>query len=206
MLAGKIPDQRESVVRLVLVRGCLGAGADDIYAEDGEAYDDGGEAEECGVPKGFPGFQRAEEPPEAEGEDRHQEEGGAGVVGQPQHVHEEEVDVCGGLGEPGDDDEHQQPENDSADDEDLEEFLEGEGAVFALAVVEHEHQRRDGQEVKEVDADAEAHQEGDEHYPAVGMRLVGNAVPFSHDPEDERGHQRTHGVDFAFDGGEPEGV
>ena len=206
LLAREVADQREGVVRLVLVGGGLRAGADDIYAEDGESYDDGGEAEEGGVPEDLLAVYGAEDAPEAECQHCHHEEGRAAVVGQAEDVDEEEVGVGGEFGQPGDDAEQDYREDDDADEEDLAEFLEGEGAVFAPAVVEHEHQGGDGQEVEQMDSYAEAHQEGDEHYPARGVGLVGLVVPFGHHPEDDGGDERAHRVDFAFDCGEPEGV
>ena len=57
-----------------------------------------------------------------------------------------------------------------------------------------------------MDADGKAHQEGDQHDPAVRMGLVGPFVPLAHRPEDDGRHQGRHRIDLALHGGEPEGV
>ena len=41
------------------------------------------------------------------------------------------------------------------------------------------------EKVQKVDADGEAHDEGDEHDPAVGVRRISLLVPLGHSPEYE---------------------
>ena len=57
-----------------------------------------------------------------------------------------------------------------------------------------------------MDTDGQSHQEGDEDDPTVGVRPVGLLVPLGHRPENEGGEQGRHGIDLAFDRGEPERV
>ncbi len=62
-------------------------------------------------------------------------------------------------------------------------------AGFPLFVEIEEDEGGDGEEVQKVHADGKAHQEADQHYPAVGIRLVRLFVPFGHRPEDQGGEQ-----------------
>ena len=206
LLAGQVAHEREGVVRLVFVGRRLGAGADDVDAEHGEAHDDRRRAEQDRVEEDLVLLERAEQAPEEQGEQRDEEEGGAGVVRQAERVDEEQVEICRQLGQVRDEQEHEQADDDHAQGQDLDQLPEREALVLALAVEEHEHQGRDGQQVQQVHADAQAHQEGDEHDPAQGVRLVGAVVPHCHQPEYDGREQRGHRVDLGLDGREPEGV
>ncbi len=57
-----------------------------------------------------------------------------------------------------------------------------------------------------MDAYAEACHVGDEHQPAVAVRLVGVVFPFKYEPEHYCRECRRVGVDLALDSAEPEGV
>ena len=55
-------------------------------------------------------------------------------------------------------------------------------------------------------SDGKAHQERDQDDPAVGVPPVRGLVPSGHGPDHDGGEERTHRIDFTFDGGEPESV
>ena len=97
LLAGKVAHEGEGVVRLVLVGRGLGAGADDHDAEHGESDHDRREAQQGRVPEHFLCLQGLEKPPEACGQQSHDEERRSGVVRKPQRVHEEQVEIGGYL-------------------------------------------------------------------------------------------------------------
>ena len=81
----------------------------------------------------------------------------------------------------------------------------GVGMGHFLIIID-KHDGREAEQVEQVHADAEAGQVGDEHQPAVAVRLVGDVLPFEDEPEDHCREQRGEGVDFALDGREPERV
>ena len=78
--------------------------------------------------------------------------------------------------------------------------------VFSLLIVEHEHQRRNGEEVQEVNSYRESHQERYEHDPSVGIRLVSLLIPLGHRPEDHGSEERRHRIYLTLDCREPECV
>ena len=206
LLAAQVAHQRKSVVGLILIGGRFGGRTYDVDGEDGEADGDHGHAEQRGVEENAVALERGEQPPEAKPQQGHHKEGGAAVVRQSEHVHEEQVEVGRQLGQVRDEKEDQQAEDDGSDGEYLYQFPEAEASVFPPAVVEHEHQGRDGQQVEQVHTDTEAHQEGYQHYPAGRMGLVGTVVPHSHRPENHGGEEGRHSVHLTLHGGEPESV
>ena len=204
LLAREVAHEGEGIVRLVLVGRSLRAAADDVHGKYGEAYNDDSQAGERRVEQYLAFLQGREHAPDAEREHRNQEEGGAAVVRQTQSVHEEEVEVGGQLREPRYDAEQNHRKDDHAYEEDLHVFPEGVGRF--LAEIVHEHQGRDGQQVQQVHSYAQAHEEGYQHYPPVGVRFVGLVVPLGHGPEHQRSEEAGHGIDLALHGREPEGV
>ena len=54
--------------------------------------------------------------------------------------------------------------------------------------------------------DAEPHQIGDEHQPAIRTLVLATFVPLEDQPEDHRRKERAEGIDLGFDRAEPEGV
>ena len=185
LLARKVAHEGEGVVRLVLVGRSLGAAADDINREDGETYDDDGKAGKRRVEQYLALLQGGEHSPDAEREHRNQEEGSSAVVRQAQRIHEEQVAVRRQLRQPRDDAEQNHRQDDHAYEENLYIFPETVGRL--LPEIVHKHQSRDGQQVQQVHAYAQAHKEGNQHYPPVRVRLVGFVVPFGHSPEHQCG-------------------
>ena len=108
--------------------------------------------------------------------------------------------------EPGDYGKQDDCQNHNSYCKHLDELCSGEGLILPAAVVEHEHQRGDGQQVQEVHSNAEAHKESYQHYPAARMRLVSVVVPHGHGPEHKGSEERGHRIDFTLDRGEPECV
>ena len=206
LLAGEVAHKGEGVVRLVFVGRRLGAGADDVDADHREADRDDGHAQQCGIEENLLLLHRKENSPEEQRQQRGQEEGGAAVVRQAEHIDKEEVEVCRHLRQVGHHHEVDQAQDHHAHGEDLHQFPEVERLVLTLTVVVHKHDGRDDQQVQQVHADAQAHQEGDQHDPAQGVRLVGAVVPDRHQPEHHGGEERRHRVDLTLDGREPEGV
>ena len=90
--------------------------------------------------------------------------------------------------------------------ENLYQFPELERLVLALAIVEHKYQGGNCQQVKQVNTYTQTHQEGYEHYPTVGMRLLCDVVPAGHCPEHHGCEKTRHGIHLALDGTEPEGI
>ena len=206
LFAVQIANQRVGVVGLIFVGGRLDAGTDNHDGEERKADDHRRQAQERGVPEHLSLPERGKEAPEAQGQQRHHEEERPGIVRQAEAVHEDAVEERGQLGQIRDEDEHHQELNHHANHENPQQLLETEVFTFVLAVIEHEDEGGDGEQVQQVYADAEAHEEGDEHNPAVGMGLVGLFVPLAHGPEDEGGEEGAHGIHFALHGAEPEGV
>ena len=206
LLTGEVAHKGERVVRLVLVGRSLGAGANDVDAEHREADHDGGEAEQGSVEHNLTLLQAHEQAPETQGEEEQDEESGAAVVRQPEHVHEEQVHVRGEFREVRDDHEENQREQHHPDEEDLAQLPESERPVLAFAVVKHEHESRNHQQVEQVHTYAQTHHEGDEHYPLVGVRAVRAVVPHRHRPEGDGGEQGGHCIYLSLDSGEPEGI
>ena len=105
LLTGEITHQCEGIVRLVFVGRGLGARTDDVDAENGEADNDGRAAQQGGVPEHLLQLHGPEKAPETERKKCHQEECRSGVVREAEDVHEEQVHVCGELGQPWNDEE-----------------------------------------------------------------------------------------------------
>ena len=124
LLTGEITDKGEGVVRLVLVGRGLGAGADDHDAEHREADHDRREAQQGRVPEHFLCLQGLEKPPEACGQQSHEEERRSGVVRKPQRVHEEQVEIGGYLRDVRHHEEQDEGEDHHRDGEDLDIFPE----------------------------------------------------------------------------------
>ena len=82
-------------------------------------------------------------------------------------------------------------------------FGVGAGHFF---VVIYQHDGGQAKQVQQVNADAEARQVGDEHQPAVAVRLVGHVLPLQDQPEHHGGEQRREGIYLALHGREPERV
>ena len=78
--------------------------------------------------------------------------------------------------------------------------------VRILFIVIDQHEGREAEQVEQVDADGQTRQIGDEHQPAVAVRLVGTVFPFQDEPEHHGREQRRVGIHFALDGAEPERV
>ena len=72
-------------------------------------------------------------------------------------------------------------------------------SVLALLVVEKEHERRDGEEVEEMDTDRKSHKEGYEDDPSVRIRGVSLVVPLGHRPEYKGGEKGRHRVHLTLD-------
>ena len=206
LLAVEVPDEGEGIVRLVLVGRRQDAGTDDHDAEDRESDHDGRQAEQDRVPQDLAFVQGLEQAPEAQRQDRHQEEGGTAVDRQMKGIDEEQVEVGGQFRKIRDQEEEEEADDDGGQQENAGELPERIFPVFFLPVIIKENDGRDGQEVQQVHADGKTHQEGDQDDPAVGMRPVRLLVPLGHGPEDHGGEEGRHGIDLAFDGGEPEGV
>ena len=206
LLAAQIPHQGVGVVGLIFVGGRFHAGADNHDGEKGEARHQRGYAQQHRIEEHPLLFQGGEKAPEAQHQHAHQEEEGARIVRKAEAVHEDAVEPGGQLGEVRNEQVHQQEFDDYADTEDAGQLLEGQLLVQVLAVVVHEHEGRDGKEVQQVYADAQAHQEGDEHNPAVGVGFIGLLVPPAHGPEDQGREEGRHGIHFSLHGAEPEGV
>ena len=206
LLTAEVADEGVGVIGLVLVGRGLDRGTDDHYREQREADDERCQAEEEGVEEHLVFLQRREKSPEAKREKRQDEECRAAVIGKVETVDEDAVEEGRDLRKVRDEYEHDRSLDHDTDHEYAHKLPEGVFSVLVLAVVVHEHEGRDGQEVQKVDAYGKTHKEGYEHYPAVGMWLVGVVVPLCHRPEDKGGEKGRHRIDFALDGREPESV
>ena len=206
LLAAQVTDQGVRVIGLILIGGRFHAGADDHDGEQREADGQRGHAQQNRIEEHLFLLEGDKQAPEAKGQHPHQEEQGTGIVRQAEPVHEDAVEPGGRLGEVRDEEVHKQELDDHADGKNADELLERQFLVFVLAVVVHEDEGRDGEEVEQVYADAEAHQEGDEHNPAVGVRLIGLLVPLAHSPENEGREEGRHGINLALHRAEPERI
>ncbi len=200
LLAGEVTHQGEGVIGLILVGRGLYAGADDDDGENRKAHHNHRQAQQCGVPEDFTGAQGPEQAPEAGRQQGQHKEGCAAVIRQAEGVHEEEVEIGRHLRKIGDEQENQQSHDDHRHQHNLDALPEGVRLVFTFAIVIHEDDGRDGQQVQQVHADGQAHQEGDEHDPAVGIPFVGLVVPPGDGPEHQGGEQGGHGIDLTFYG------
>ena len=120
--------------------------------------------------------------PAQSGEDGHDEEDYAAVYRQAERVDEELVDGCAHIYRIGDYHAVHGTEYGERDERRQSRFYQkltsGRYAVTAEEV--DEHQRRHGQQVKQVHADRKTHEIGYQDYPARGMRFVGLLLPFEH--------------------------
>ena len=78
--------------------------------------------------------------------------------------------------------------------------------IGILAVVEHQHDGGDAEQVEQVHADRQTCHVGDEHQPAVAVGLVGFVFPFQDEPEHHGSEGGGVGIDLTLYGTEPEGV
>ena len=206
LLAGQVTHQGEGIVGLILVGRGLDAGPDDDDGENRKAHHNHRQAKQGRIPEDLAGAQGPEQAPETGRQQGQHKEGGAAVVRQAEGIHEEEVEIGRHLREIGDEQENQQSHDHHRYQHDLDALPEGVRLILAFAVVIHEDDGRDGQQVQQVHADGQAHQEGDEHDPAVGIPFVGLVVPAGDGPEHQGGEQGRHGVNLSFNGREPERV
>ena len=123
-----------------------------------------------------------------------------------ENVHEKQVEIGCQLRDERYDEKQYDCKYDAGEGEDAQILEEGISLVAALAVEPDEHQARYGEEIEQMDTYGKSHQEADQHYPAVGIWLVGLVVPFGHSPEHKGGEKGRHSIDFAFHCREPECV
>ena len=206
LLTAQVTHQRVRIVRLILVGGRFDAGADNHHGEEREAHHQGGDAQDDRVPEHPALFEGDKQRPEAQHQQPHQEKQRAGIVRKAKTVHKNAVEEGRQLGQVRDKEVHQQEFNHHANRKDTHQLLERQLFTLVHAIVVHEHEGWNGKEVKQVHADTQAHQEGDEHHPAAGMGLVGVVVPLAHGPEHQRREEGTHGIYLALHRTEPEGV
>ena len=206
LFAAEVADKRVGVVRLILVCRGLYAGADNHYREQREAYHKGSHAEKDRVPEHPFLFQRNEQAPEAQREQRDHKEQRSAVVRESEAVDEDPVEECGKFRKVWDKQEYKHSLDDHAYHKDSDKLPESDFPVLVLPIVVHKHKRRNGQEVQEVDTYREAHQKRYQYYPAVRVGLVRLLIPLAHRPENESREQRGHSVNLAFNRREPEGV
>ena len=206
LFSSEIADESERIVRLVLVRRSLCLRPYDHYGEDREPYDYHGEAQKKRIGhRRFP-FHGVEQAPETCRQKRYHEEGRTCVERQTEHIHEEKIRVGRQFRQIRYDAEQDDSQNDSRYHEYLHIFPERIVSVLTFPVIEHEHQRRNGQQIQKMHADGKPHQERNQHYPPVRIRSVSLLVPFRHRPEHHRGKKRRHRIDFALDCRKPESV
>ena len=119
-------------------------------------------------------------------------------------IDKEQFDPAGHLDETGNQSVEQQH------DEHKREQQGNDGAlqvgILELAVVINQHDGRDTQQVEQVHRNRHADDVGDEYDVAVGVRLVGYALPFENQPEYECRTERGVGINLALYGREPEGI
>ena len=206
LLAGEVSYKRKCIIGLIFVGGGLCAGTDDVHAENRESYQNGGHAKQGGVPEELLALQGMEKPPEAQRKQDDEEEHCAAVVRKPQHIDKEQVHISRKLGKEGYEYEIDKSQDKHSDQKDFAILPEAVRPVFPLAVVIHEHQGGNHQQVQQVYSYAQAHQKGYEDYPFVGVGSVGSVVPHGHGPENHRSEERGHRIDLTLDGREPESV
>lgn len=129
-------------------------------------------------------------PPE-QGEERQCEDGDARVDRQAERIDEQYVDHRPDVDRVGDNQSVDEPEDRQRDDRCDAESLEGHGRVFAEIV--DVDQRRNGQQIEDVNADRESHEVGDQDQPPRRVGVVGLVFPFEHEPHHERREHRRGG-------------
>ncbi len=123
---------------------------------------------------------------------------------QAQRVHGEQVEVLTQFHKAGlqavedehDDDKRHQQRNERPLDVGL----------APLAVVEHQCDSRDAQQVEQVHAQRHAKHVGNQDEPAVAAGLVGVVFPLECQPEHQGGAERREGIDLGLHSREPERV
>ena len=123
---------------------------------------------------------------------------GAGVEAHSAGVDEEELKLLCHLNEARHEAVKHEEEDGEGDEKRAERLLEVH--VVPFAVGEYEHNRRDAEEVEEMDRDADADDVGYQDEVAVGVRLVGAVLPLQDEPEDEGRAERRERVDLSLDG------
>ena len=189
MLAAQVADQRVGVVGLVFVHRGASAGADDRDGEKRIAENDGRDHQRGGVGECFVFLPEDSQQQEASRQEEHHEDCGADIELGPEAIDEEPVKACGQLGQIRNDAEKHDGQDNPGKRQDAKGAPERDRFLMFL-VIDQEHDGRDGQQVEQVDADGEAHQEADEDQPTVGVRLVGLLLPFEACPEDDGGEER----------------
>ena len=200
LLTAEVAAEGERIVGLVLICRGVHAGTYDHDCKNGEAHDDGSETEQYGVCHSLTFLHRMEKTPEAEPEEQQQEEHRPRIVRQVEDIHEEQVEIGCKFRYIWDDEEKYHCKYDTGQGEDAEILEEGVALAFALAIEPYEHKARYGEEVEQVHPDGQAHKEGNQDYPPVGVWLVGLVVPFCHSPKDQGCEEGGHSVHFAFHG------
>ena len=121
-------------------------------------------------------------------------------------VHEEQVEIGCNLRKVRYYHKENKGQNYARERKDSNELTECISLVLTLPIIIEEHEARYRQQVQQVYAYRETHQETNQHNPAVRVRLVRLFVPLRHCPEHDCRKERGHRIDFAFYRGEPECV
>ena len=196
--------QRMGVVGVVAVHRRVGRGADCYRGVGREADQNHCRREQDDVPDHLALAVGVPRGPAQAADQRQCEEHHARVDGQAQRVDEEKVEHRPDVDRVGDDDVVDEQKDGPGDQGGVNDAFEG--YLFGFAEVVDEHQRRNGQQVEDVDADRKAHHVGNQDDPARRVGLVGLLFPFEHQPHHECREHRREGVYLAFDGREPERV
>ena len=197
-------EQPVGIVRIVAVHGRVGGRTDHYRGVTAVADHDDRQTQKDGVEDHLALAVRDIDGRAEGGEEQQDEEEQAAVHRQPQSVDEPAVHDGAHGHRVGDDEVVDEEQDCGGQQGDLHDAPGGDVPVFAEVV--DEDQRGDREQVEQVDADREAHQVGDQHQPAVGVRLVGHLLPFEHGPQHHGREERREGIDLALDGREPEGV
>ena len=78
--------------------------------------------------------------------------------------------------------------------------------VGVLPIIIYEYHGGDTEQVQEVHPNADPHEVGDKHDPAIGVRSVGHLFPFQDQPKDKGREERRRGVNLTLDGAKPERI
>ena len=127
----------------------------------------------------------------------------AAVVGHRTTVDEEELEPLGHLDEARNEAVEHQHDDGERDEQSHERADE---IHLETAVAEDEHDRRDTEQVQEMDRHADTDDIGYQDQITVGPGEVGAIFPLQYQPEDQRGAEAREGVDLTLDGREPERV
>ena len=123
-----------------------------------------------------------------------------------ERVHEEQVEIGRNLRKVRYYHKENKGQNHARERKDSNELAECISLVLTLPIIIEEHEARYRQQVQQVYAYRETHQEANQHNPAVRVRLVRLFIPFGHRPEHDCRKERGHRIDLTFYCGKPECV